>query len=76
MVNVTPGAASVVNAKERRRAAFQTFRGTFSDWESLCAGAAVFATTIGPQNLITISHSEDKANGVVVVWYWTTDLPS
>jgi hypothetical protein len=73
MVNVTPGAASVANTKERRRAASQIFRGTFSAWESLCAEAAAFATTIGPQNLITISHSEDKNMGIVVVWYWTAE---
>lgn len=57
----------------RKRCDFRIFRGTFSSWNSLCTEAAEFASTIGPQNLISISHSEDKDDGVVTVWYWTDD---
>jgi hypothetical protein len=37
--------------------------------ESLFARAAEFATRIGPDRVINISHSEDTNVGVVAVWY-------
>ena len=46
------------------------FRGTLATWEELFAEAAAFATEIGPERLITISHSEDDCDGVIAVWYW------
>ena len=49
---------------------FEVFRGTFSSWSALFAQAAEFATRIGRDRLITMSHSEDKDDGVVAVWYW------
>ena len=39
-------------------------------WQSLFREAADFATEVGPDRVISISHSEDKADGVVTVWYW------
>ncbi len=50
---------------------FQVFRGIFSSWETLFQQAAEFATAIGRDKLITISHSEDQVQGVVTVWYWS-----
>jgi len=35
--------------------------------------AADFANEIGPERVVSISHSEDKDDGVVAVWYWTND---
>jgi hypothetical protein len=49
------------------------FRGTFATWDKLFAEAAHFATEIGPERVLSISHSEDKSDGVVTVWYWTTE---
>jgi hypothetical protein len=49
---------------------FEVFRGTFASWPALFEQAADFATRIGRERLITISHSEDKDDGVVAVWYW------
>jgi hypothetical protein len=49
---------------------FKTFRGTFKTWDQLFAEAAAFATTIGKERLITISHSADHSEGVITVWYW------
>jgi hypothetical protein len=49
---------------------FELFRGTFASWPQLCEQAAEFATRIGRERLISISHSEDKDDGVVAVWYW------
>jgi hypothetical protein len=40
-------------------------------WEELFREAADFATTIGPDRVISISHSEDENDGVVTVWYWS-----
>jgi hypothetical protein len=52
--------------KERRQESLSTvrykvFRGTLTTWDSL----------FSQERLIGISHSEDKAEGVVTVWYWT-----
>jgi hypothetical protein len=49
---------------------FKMFRGTIASWDELFTEAAAFATTLGPNRLITISHSEDQQDGVVAVWYW------
>ena len=52
-------------------AQFRIFRGTLASWETLLADAADFASTLGPDRVISISHSEDANEGVVVVWYWS-----
>jgi hypothetical protein len=52
------------------RVYFQVFRGTFASWDTLFTQAAEFATKVGKEWLIGISHSEDKDDGVVTVWYW------
>ena len=52
-------------------AQYRMFRGTLASWETLFAEAAEFASTLGPDRVISISHSEDANEGVVVVWYWT-----
>ena len=57
-------------ASARTTVRFKMFRGTMATWEQLFAEAAAFATTIGRERLITISHSEDQHDGVVAVWYW------
>jgi hypothetical protein len=45
-------------------------RGTLASWPELFQKAASFATKVGRENLISISHSEDKEDGVIAVWYW------
>ena len=52
------------------RAEFRVFRATFASWATLFGEAAQFATQIGPERLISISHSADGADGIVTVWYW------
>lgn len=58
---------------------FKVFESTSSSWEELFQEAADFASTIGSEKLVSISHSSGtKArmfstgtdNGVVTVWYW------
>ena len=54
------------------QATFEVFRGSLSSWHTLFSQAAEFATRVGPRRLISISHSEDRNEGVVTVWYWAT----
>lgn len=49
---------------------FEVFRGTWSSWNDLFQQAAEFASRIGRDRLIGISHSCDNHEGVVTVWYW------
>lgn len=49
---------------------FREFRGRLYSWRELFQQAAVFATDIGKENLISISHSEEAGKGVIAVWYW------
>jgi hypothetical protein len=51
---------------------FKMFRGVIATWDQLFSEAAEFATSLGRERLITISHSEDKKDGVVAVWYWAS----
>jgi hypothetical protein len=52
------------------RVKFKVFRSSFSSWESLFEEAAEFAGGLPTDRLVSISHSEDQNEGVVVVWYW------
>lgn len=54
------------------RLSFKYFRGTWSTWDSLFSQAAQFATELGPERVVSISHSSDQNVGVVTVWYWST----
>ena len=53
------------------RVEFRVFRGVMTSWAALFEEAAQFATEIGRERLINISHSEDKNDGVVTVWFWS-----
>jgi rubrerythrin len=52
------------------RVLYKSFRATFKSWGDLFAQAADFASEIGQERLITISHSQHSAEGIVTVWYW------
>ena len=56
--------------RPKRVVQFKVFRGAFSKWETLFAQAAEFASSLGPDRVISISHSQDE---VVAVWYWSDD---
>ncbi|HWI56026.1 MAG TPA: DUF4339 domain-containing protein [Bacillota bacterium] len=60
-------------AKESWRAEYRIFRGTLTTWEELFDQASEFASDIGRERLISISHSADRSDGVVTVWYWTRE---
>ncbi len=46
------------------------FKATFKSWDRLFMQAADFATTVGPDRLISVSHSHYHSEGIVTVWYW------
>ena len=54
---------------------FEIFRGVVASWPELFERASVFATNLGPDRLISISHSEDQQDGVIAVWYWGENRP-
>lgn len=49
---------------------FEMFRGTLLSWQDLFAQAAAFASSLGRDRVISISHSADHSDGIVTVWYW------
>jgi hypothetical protein len=76
---LTPAASQTVDQKKEevppaeetpRFARFKVFRSSLTTWEALFAEAAEFATWLGPERLITVSHSADNGEAVVAVWYW------
>ena len=67
------GAPASPESKPAWRMCYKVFRGTFATWEALFSEAAEFATELGPERVISISHSEDDSDGVVTVWYWTEE---
>ena len=74
------GAPSDVPVQQTRpakwRMEYRIFRGVFATWDDLFRQAADFANEIGPERVVSISHSEDKDDGVVAVWYWKNDAES
>jgi hypothetical protein len=54
-----------------RELTYRVFRSSWSSWEALFDSAAGFvAKQVRPGRLLAISHSEDKNDGVIVVWFW------
>lgn len=51
------------------RVEYQVYRSSWDSWEKLFSDAAEFASWIGPEGLVAISHSADESDGVVTVWY-------
>ena len=52
------------------RLEYRVFRGVWASFDNLFMEAAEFATSVGRERVVSISHSEDKDDGVVTVWYW------
>ena len=55
------------------QARFTIFKSAVSPWQKIFAAAASFATTLGPERVIGISHSHEQTVGVVTVWYWALE---
>ena len=56
------------------RVRFEVFRSPVNSWKSLFEQAANFATLIGKDRVINISHSWGVAEGLVTVWYRSDEL--
>jgi hypothetical protein len=48
------------------------FRGSLKSWPELFGQAADFATEIGVDHVISISHACAGSDGTVAVWYWVS----
>ena len=57
-----PGSAPVLG--------YEVFRGAWISWGELFRQAADFASRIEQGRLLGISHSCDRTDGVVTIWYW------
>ena len=68
-----PVAEGGAEKPQKWRMAYRMFRGTFETWDDLFTEAAQFATEIGSEQVLNISHSANHGDGVVTVWYWTTE---
>ncbi len=51
---------------------FRVFRGHFKSIDALCDEASMFASRLEPENLISISHSQNGSQKSVIVWYRTS----
>ena len=60
-------------APPKWRLTHRKFRGTLATWEQLFSEAEAFANEVGPDRIVNLSHSADRGDGVVVVWYLTTE---
>ena len=63
--------AAVRGRKKPAMIAFKYFRGALVTWQRLFEKAAAFATRLGPDEVVSISHSQQPHEAVVTVWYWT-----
>ena len=70
---MTSDAAIQETETPKWRLAFRVFRGALTTWQCLFNEAAEFASELGPERVVSISHSEDANDGVVAVWFWTHD---
>jgi hypothetical protein len=57
--------------EQAMKVCFEIFASATQSWDVLFREAARFATGLGPDRLIGISHSHESTVGVVTVWYWS-----
>jgi len=55
------------------QARFKVFKSNFDSWEIMSEEVAGFLTTLGPGNVIGVSHSQETHTGVIIVWYWEVE---
>ncbi len=49
---------------------FKAFESQLSTRQKILQKAADFASQVGRERLISITHSEDRDDEVVTIWYW------
>jgi len=52
------------------RVQYKQFDSKFVSRDRILRSAAEFASQVGPERLINITHTEDRQDTVVMVWYW------
>jgi hypothetical protein len=52
---------------------FKVFDSKMASREKLFKAAVEFANQIGRDRLMTLSHSEDRDNIVITIWYWAEE---
>jgi hypothetical protein len=52
------------------RVLFKAFDSKMASREKLFKAASDFANQVGKDRLITLTHSEDRDNIVITIWYW------
>lgn len=67
------GAERIAGAVATGPIRFQLFRSSWDSWETLLQNAASLATKLGPERVVSVSHSSDSGDGVVTVWYRAAD---
>jgi len=55
------------------QARFKLFKSHSQSWETMSQQVAEFLTTLGPGNVIGVSHSQQSQFGVIAVWYRQVD---
>ena len=58
-------------AAKNARMRFKKFTAIIKSWETVFQEAADFATELGSERVVSISHSEDRGEAIVTVWYWS-----
>jgi hypothetical protein len=56
------------------RIVYKSFDSKMASREKLFKAVVDFANRIERKDLITLTHSEDRDNIVVTVWYWTDEV--
>jgi len=59
-----------MEARPRRPVRFKVFRGgMLTSWDKLFSEVAEFASFVGAERVISISHSDSDGEGIITVWY-------
>jgi hypothetical protein len=56
------------------RITFKSFDSKMASREKLFRAAMDFANKLDRKDLVNITHSEDRDNIVITVWYWTDEI--
>lgn len=67
--------STAADAAPTGQLAYRIFASSWSSWSELFSQAASFASSLGPERVVDISHSSDQNEGTVAVWY-RADAPS
>jgi hypothetical protein len=52
---------------------FKSFDSKMASREKLFKAAVEYANQLGRDRILTLSHSEDRDNIVITIWYWAED---